>query len=142
MGTGITLVMNPATALALSFMYGALDSRAFPDINQNGGTINGMRVVVGDNVTPGDVIAIRTSDVWRIGDSGVRISMSREATIEQTDNPSGATDTPVGATTTYLTSMFQEESIAFKVVRRINFQKRRANAVQYLSNVEWGGVVS
>lgn len=142
MGTGITLVMNPATALALSFMYGSLDQRAFPEINQTGGSINGMRVVVGDNVTPGDVIAIRTSDVWRIGDSGIRISMSREATIEQTDNPTGATDTPVGATTTYLTSMFQEESIAFKVVRRINFQKRRSNAVQYLSNVEWGGVVS
>ena len=142
MGTGITLVMNPATALALSFMYGTLDQRAFPEINQTGGSINGMRVVVGDNVTPGDVIAIRTSDVWRIGDSGIRISMSREATIEQTDNPSGATDTPVGATTTYLTSMFQEESIAFKVVRRINFQKRRSNAVQYISNVEWGGVTS
>ena len=142
MGTGITLLMNPATALALSFMYGTLDQRAFPEINQTGGSINGMRVVVGDNVTPGDVIAIRTSDVWRIGDSGIRISMSREATIEQRDDPTGATDTPVGVTTTGLTSMFQEESIAFKVVRRINFQKRRSNAVQYLSNVEWGGVVS
>ena len=142
MGTGITLVMNPATALALSFMYGTLDQRAFPEVNQTGGSLNGMRVVVGDNVTPGDVIAIRTSDVWRIGDSGVRISMSREATIEQRDDPTGATDTPTGVTTTGLTSMFQEESIAFKVVRRINFQKRRSNAVQYLSNVEWGGVTS
>jgi HK97 family phage major capsid protein len=142
MGTGITLVMNPATALALSFMYGTLDQRAFPEVNQTGGSLNGMRVVVGDNVTPGDVIAIRTSDVWRIGDSGIRISMSREATIEQRDDPTGATDTPVGVTTTGLTSMFQEESIAFKVVRRINFQKRRSNAVQYLSNVEWGGVTS
>lgn len=142
MGTGITLVMNPATALALSFMYGTLDQRAFPEINQTGGSLNGMRVVVGDNVTPGDVIAIRTSDVWRIGDSGIRISMSREATIEQRDDPTGATDTPVGVTTAGLTSMFQEESIAFKVVRRINFQKRRSNAVQYLSNVEWGGVTS
>lgn len=142
MGTGITLVMNPATALALSFMYGSLDNRAFPDINQTGGSINGMPVVVGDNVTPGDVIAIRTSDVWRIGDSGIRISMSREATIEQRDDPTGATDTPTGVTTTGLTSMFQEESVAFKVVRRINYQKRRSTAVQYLSNVEWGGVVS
>lgn len=142
MATGITLVMNPATAMALSFMYGSLDQRAYPDISQTGGTLNGLPVVVGDNVTPGQIIAIRTSDVWRIGDSGLRISMSREATIEQTDNPSGATDTPVGATTTYLTSMFQEESVAFKVVRRINFQKRRSTAVQYLDNVEYGGVVS
>lgn len=142
MATGITLVMNPATALALSWMYGSLDQRAFPDINQGGGTLNGMPVVVGDNVTPGQIIAIRTSDVWRIGDSGIRISMSREATIEQQDDPTGATDTPTGVTTTNLTSMFQEESVAFKVVRRINFQKRRSQAVQYIDNIEYGGVVS
>lgn len=142
MATNITLVMNPATALALSWMYGSLDQRAFPDINQGGGSLNGMPVIVGDNVTSGQIIAIRTSDVWRIGDSGIRISMSREATIEQQDDPSGATDTPVGVTTTNLTSMFQEESIAFKVVRRINFQKRRTAAVQFLENIEYGGVVS
>jgi HK97 family phage major capsid protein/HK97 family phage prohead protease len=142
MATGITLVMNPATAMALSFMYGSLDQRAYPDINQNGGVLNGLPVVVGDNVTPGQIIAIRTQDVWRIGDSGIRISMSREATIEQQDDPTGATDTPTGVTTTNLTSMFQEESIAFKVVRRINFQKRRSTAVQYIDNAEYGGVVS
>lgn len=142
MATGITFVMNPATALALSWMYGSLDQRAFPDINQGGGTLNGMPVVVGDNVTPGQIIAIRTGDVWRIGDSGIRISMSREATIEQRDDPSGETDTPTGVTTTGLTSMFQEESVAFKVVRRINFQKRRSSAVQYIENAEYGGVVS
>jgi hypothetical protein len=142
MATGIALVMNPATALALSMMYGALDQPAFPGINETGGEINRRKVIVGDNVTPGDVIAIRAQDVWRIGDDGIRISMSREATIEQQDNPTGATDTPAGMTTTYATNMFQEESIAFKVVRRINFQKRRTAAVQYLSNVEWGAVAS
>lgn len=142
MATNITLVMNPSTALALSWMYGSLDQRAFPDINQGGGSLNGMPVIVGDNVTSGQIIAIRTSDVWRIGDSGVRISMSREATIEQRDDPSGATDTPTGVNTTGLTNMFQEESVAFKVVRRINFQKRRSTAVAYLDNIEYGGVVS
>lgn len=141
-GSGISLVMNPSTALALSFMYGSLDQRAFPDINQNGGTLNGLRVIVGDNVTPGNIIAIREQDVWKIGDGAVRISMSREATIEQRDDPTGATDTPTGVTTTGLTNMFQEESVAFKVVRRINFQKRRSTAVRYISDAEYGGVVS
>ena len=142
MATGITLVMNPATALALSMFYGALDQLAFPDINESGGQLNRRPVVVGDNVTPGDVIAIRTQDVWKIGDSGIQVSMSREATIEQRDDPTGATDTPTGMTTTGMTNMFQEDSIAFKVTRRINYQKRRTAAVQYLSNVEWGAVVS
>lgn len=142
MASGIVLVMNPATALALSMMYGSLDQPAFPDINETGGTLNKRRVIVGDNVPPGYVIAIRPQDVWRIGDSGIRVSMSKEATIEQQNDPTGATDTPTGMTTTYATNMFQEESVAFKVVRRINFQKRRAAAVQYISDVEWGAVVS
>lgn len=142
MASGITLVMNPATAMALGMMYGALDQLAFPDINENGGTINRRPVVVGDNVTPGHIIAIRTQDVWRIGDSGIRVSMSREATIEQRDDPTGATDTPVGVTTAGLTNMFQEESVAFKVVRRINFQKRRSTAVTFIQDAEYGGVVS
>ncbi len=142
MASGIYLVMNPATAMALGMMYGTLDQLAFPDINENGGTLSKRPVVTGDNVTPGNVIAIRPSDVWRIGDSGIRVSMSRDATIEQRDDPTGATDTPTGVTTTGLTSMFQEESVAFKVVRRFNFQKRRSAAVQYISDVEWGGIVS
>jgi hypothetical protein len=123
-------------------MYGSLDQPAYPDVNENGGTINRRPVMTGDNVTAGDVIAIRPEDVWKIGDSGIRVEMSTEATIEQRDDPTGATDTPTGVTTTGLTNMFQEESVAFKVVRRINFQKRRSAAVQYLSNVEWGGVLS
>jgi HK97 family phage major capsid protein len=142
MASGIVLVMNPATAMALGMMYGSLDQLAYPDINENGGTFNKRPVIVGDNVTPGNIIAIRPQDVWRIGDEGIRVSMSREATIEQRTDPTGATDTPTGVTTTGLTNMFQEESIAFKVVRRINFQKRRSAAVQFIQDAEYGGVVS
>jgi HK97 family phage major capsid protein/HK97 family phage prohead protease len=141
MASGITLVMNPATAMALGMMYGTLDQLAFPEINENGGKLGGRPVIVGDNVTPGNIIAIRPSDVWRIGDSGIRVSMSREATIEQDTAPTGATDTPTAATAN-LTNMFQEESVAFKVVRRINFQKRRTNAVQVITDAEYGGVAS
>ena len=139
--SGITLIMNPATGLALSMMYGSLDQPAFPDINENGGTLNKRAVIMGDNVTTGNIIALRPQDIWKIGDSGVRISMSKEATIEQDTAPQGATDTPVAASAS-LTNMFQEESVAFKVVRRINFQVRRTGSVQFLQDTEYGGVVS
>lgn len=142
MASGITLVMNPATAMALGWLINALGQPEFPGLNQNGGTLNNMPVVVGDNVTPGQIIAIRTQDVWRIGDGGVQVSMSTEATIEQRDDPTGATDTPTGVTTTGLTNMFQEDSVAFKVTRRTNFAKRRSTAVTYIDNAEYGGVVS
>ena len=67
--------------------------------------------------------------------------MSTEATIEQNDAPSGATDTPTDMSTPR-TNMFQEDSIAFKVTRRINYGKRRAAAVAYIENAEYGGVAS
>lgn len=141
MASGITLIMNPATAMALGWLINALGQPEFPGLNQNGGTLNGLPVLVGDNVTPGQIIAIRAADVWRIGESGVQVSMSTEATIEQSDGPTGATDTPSDMSTPR-TSMFQEDSVAFKVTRRVNFQKRRAAAVQYIDNAEYGGVVS
>jgi hypothetical protein len=61
--------------------------------------------------------------------------------IEQSDAPSGATDTPVAASTKF-TSMFQAESTAIKVVRSMNFQKRRSNAVAYIGNAAYGGATS
>jgi ABC-type dipeptide/oligopeptide/nickel transport system ATPase component len=45
-------------------------------------------------------------------------------------------------TTTNMTSMFDTESTAIKVVRRINFQKRRADAVQFIGDAGYGGVAS
>ena len=52
-----------------------------------------------------------------------------------------ASDTPTAASAT-LVNLWQTESVGFKVVRRINYQKRRAGAVVVLSNAEYGGVVS
>jgi HK97 family phage major capsid protein len=138
MASGITLVMNPANALAIGMMYGALDQQAFPNLNQSGGTTPIGPVVVGDNVTFGDIFAIRSQDIWKIGDSGIRVSMSKEATIEQDTVPTGATDTPTAASAN-MTNMFQEESVAFKVVRRINYQKRRSTAVTYIASADYGG---
>lgn len=99
------------------------------------------KVVTGDNVDPSDIILIKPSDVWKIGDSGLQVSVSREAMIEQDTAPTGATDTPAAASAT-MVSMFQEDSTAIKVVRRINFKKRRANAVQWISNADYDGVSS
>ncbi len=67
--------------------------------------------------------------------------MTDTATLEQDDAPAGASDTPTAATAT-LVNLWQTESVGFKVVRRINYQKRRAGAVVVLSNAEYGGVVS
>lgn len=141
MASGLVFVMNPAQGLALGSFVNTFSQPAFPGINEMGGTFMGRTAYTGDNVTPGDIILLRSQDIWKIGDSGVQVSMSDVATVEMNDAPAGASDTPV-AMASHTVSMFQSESTAFKVVRRINFQKRRTGAVAYISNAEYGGVTS
>jgi hypothetical protein len=57
------------------------------------------------------------------------------------DAAAGASDTPV-AMASHTVSLWQTESVGFKVVRRINYAKRRTGAVVVLSNAEYGGVMS
>lgn len=139
--SGLVQVMTPSMAKALALLVNALGQTEFPGLNANGGTLLGDTVYTGDNVTPGDWILLKPSDIWKIGDTGLEVSMSDQATIEQNDAPQGAGDTPTAASAT-LMSLWQTEQVGFKVVRRINYKLRRSGAVAYLANAEYGGVVS
>jgi Phage capsid family len=139
--SGLVQIMTPSMAKALALLVNALGQPEFVGLNANGGTLLGDTVYTGDNVTPGDWILMKPSDIWKIGDSGVEVSMSDTATIEQDSAPAGAGDTPTAASAT-LMSLWQTDQVGFKVMRRINYAKRRASAVAVLSNAEYGGVVS
>jgi HK97 family phage prohead protease len=138
---GLYVVTTPTLATALGLMRNALGMAEFTGINTNGGTFQGLPVLTGNNVGSGDFILLKPSEIWRIADQGVQVSVSQEATIEQSSAPVGETDTPV-AMTEYMTSMFQEESTAFKVVRSVNFLKRRSTAVSYVGDANYGSGVS
>lgn len=135
--TGLWFVMNPSLAKALQLMTNALGQKEFPDIRQTGGTLEGDPVATGENVGGDDLILLKPSDIWKIGDGGVEVSMSRDATIEQDTAPQGASDTPVAASAN-MVNMFQTESTAIKVVRSMNFAKRRSHAVQYVEGAHYG----
>jgi len=139
--SGLKLVMNPALAKAIQLLTNTLGLTEFPGITQNGGTLLGDTVVTGDNINANHIILLKPSDIYRIADTGIQVSISREAMIEMDDAPAGASDTPVGASTA-MVSMFQSESTALKVVRPINFQLRRAGAVSYISDADYGAVSS
>jgi|GEM_PF-275690 len=135
--SGLQMVMNPATAKALQLMVNALGVAEFPGINTGGGTLLGDSVVTGDNVDTSTLILLKPSDIYRIGDSGVRVEASREAMIEQSSQPTGEGFSPTSASSG-MVSMFQNEQTAFKIVRSINFAKRRATAVQYINDIAYG----
>ena len=134
-------VTNPLIAMQISLMRNALGQNAFPSMSAEGGTLEGRRVYQGHNVGTGDLILMSPMDIWKIGNGGVTVEVSREASIEQDDTPTGASDSPTGVSTKVV-SMFQSESTAFKVVRSINWQKRRTGAVQYIGNATYGDLNS
>lgn len=137
----LTVVTNKSTAKAIQLMVNALGQPEFPGVTQNGGTLLGDPLVTGDNVSTGHLILLKPSDIYRIGDSGVRVEMSRDATIEMATDPTGASDTPAGQTKNPV-NMFQSESTAIKVVRSINFAKRRTSAVQYIRDAAYNEAAS
>lgn len=135
---GLVWCMSPLLALQISLMRNALGQNAFATMPN---TLEGRPVYSGHNVGTGDLILMSAGDIWKIGDGGVQVSISREATIEQNDTPAGATDTPVTMAVKF-TNMFQEESTAIKVVRSINWAKRRTGAVHYIGNASYGELQS
>jgi HK97 family phage major capsid protein len=139
--SGLVQIMTPSMAKALQMLRNSLGQREFPDIRADGGTLEGDPVFTGDNVTAGNWILLKPSDIWKIGNTGIELSMSDTATIEQNDAPQGAGDTPTAASAT-LMNLWQTEQVGFKVVRRINYAKRRTSAVAGLQDAEYGGVVS
>lgn len=134
-------LMDSTTALALSMMQNPLGQSEFPGITMNGGTFMGVPVIVSDYLpvtsAGGMVILLNASDIWLADDGQVTIDASREASLQMLDNP---TNNSGSATPTTLVSMFQTNSTAFLAERFINWQRRRASAVAYLTGVNWGTV--
>lgn len=138
---GLWHVMNPSLANSLALMRNALDQREFPTITEEGGTLEGRRVVTGDNVNANHFITIKPSDIYRIGMDSLEISTSEHASIEMESEPAGATDAPT-APTGKVVGMFQTESMAIKAVMPINFARRRDSAVAWISDADYGGSIS
>lgn len=129
-------IMGTLTALSLSMMVNPLGQPEFPGISMTGGTFNGMPVIVSDYIPAGVVVLANASDIYLADEGGVQVDMSREASLEMADNPAHNSDVPTGATS--LVSMFQTNSVAFRVERYINWARRRPSAVAILTGATWG----
>lgn len=132
-------IMDSSTALALSLMQNPLGQSEFPGLTMNGGTFMGVPVVVSDYLpvssAGGMVVLVNASDIWLADDGQVTIDSSREASLQMLNNP---TNNSATGTATSMVSMFQTNSTAFLAERYINWARRRASGVAYLTGVNWG----
>lgn len=134
-------IMSATTALALSLMQNPLGQSEFPGISMTGGTLFGLPVIVSEYVptdSTGSIVAlVNASDIYLGDEGGIDVSMSTEASLQMDDNP----DNPTTASTV-LVSLWQRNLVGFRAERAINWARRRASAVAYLSGVEWGASAS
>lgn len=138
--TSLVWIMPATIAMKLSLLRNAFGQKEFPDINVNGGSLEGVPVIPSQYVpsyTAGALVILASAqDIWLADDGAVTVDASREASLEMSDAPTNTPDTP---TATSLVSMFQTNSVALRAERYINWQKRRTAAVAVLDQVVWSG---
>jgi HK97 family phage major capsid protein/HK97 family phage prohead protease len=141
---GLVIIMPTTLALALSFQVNSLGQPEFPGLSMGGGTLNGIPVITSQyaaNASGGGnlVIALNQRELFLADDGQVTVDASTEASLQMLDNP---TNNSATATTTTMVSMYQTNSIALRAERFINWRKRRATAVVYMDDVNWGSIGS
>jgi HK97 family phage major capsid protein/HK97 family phage prohead protease len=137
---GLVLVTTSTMAMKIGLMRNALGQQEFPGVGINGGTLEGIPVIVSENLaaptgSPADgtlIVAINASEVLLADDGGLEIDVSREASLQMDSAP----DSPETASTVTV-SLWQHNMVAFKAERFINWTKRRSGAVQLISGANY-----
>jgi len=128
---GLTFLMSPTNALALSFRTNVDGSPEFPGITMEGGTYKGMTFIT-SNTLGTNVVALQPAYILFADDGGVTIDASTEASLQMDSAPAS----PVDATTV-LVSMFQMNAVAIRAERYINWKRVGTNTVKYLTATAW-----
>ena len=132
-------IMSATNALALSLILNPLGQREFPDISMNGGTFEGLPVIVSEYA--GTTVAlVNASDIYFGDEGGVQVDMSREASLEMLDG--SLTQDATTGTGASLVSLWQSNLVGLRAERELNWMRRRTSAVAYLTSVAWGGAVN
>jgi HK97 family phage major capsid protein len=121
-------LMNEANAFGIGLSINGLGQPLFPGFNgQDGGRLMGIPVVVSNNVGA-RIVLVHTPSVLYADEGGVRVDVSREASVQMDSAP---TDT-VDATTVYL-SLWQRNLVGLKAERFITWKLARAASVTYIT---------
>lgn len=107
-------------------------------MTMNGGTLEGLPVVVSTNV-PGDAVAgysmvLAVQNEVLVAEGGLVIDASREASLEFETEPTGDAKAPTAA---QLVSLWQTGSVAIKAVRGVTWNRRRPTAVAVVTGAKY-----
>ncbi|WP_233866648.1 phage major capsid protein [Paraburkholderia adhaesiva] len=125
---GAYWIMSPVNALAIFMMQNPLGQQEFPGINQNGGVFFGLPVIV-SMTAQNLIVLVQPRDILLADDRGVTIDISREASVQMDDAPTG---NGVG-----LVSLWQQNMVGVRAERFINWAPRRPECAAYISDADY-----
>ena len=138
-GSSAVLIMQSGMALGVGTMTNALGQAEFGDMGMDGGRLLKLPVITSEYVPDGFVVILNANDIYFADEGGIAVDMSREASLEMDNAPSHDSTTP---TESSMVSLWQTNSVGFRAERTLNWARRRAEAVQVLRDVAWGGAVT
>lgn len=127
----IVILTTPTLAVAASLMRTTLDAPAFPGMTPSGGNLLGFPVYVSSLVPAGHVEFFIPSEVLLADDGQANVDVSNQATIIMDDGGSPSATNSV--------SLWQENKIAVRAERFVNWLKRRSDSTYYITSANWGG---
>jgi HK97 family phage major capsid protein len=126
-------VMHPRTALYLSSVLTAGNSRMWPEISVKGGTWFGLPVITSASVpidTGADTyIALLDASEILFADGPLTVDVSNQTSLQMDANPSSGAASQI--------SLYQNNLTALKVTRYVNYERRRDSAVAIMSGVSY-----
>ena len=129
-------VMSPTTATALSLARGTSGDLAYPFMGANGGELIRLPAIVSASVQPdsdGGLISLLDASSITYTEDLPNLSVSRNASIEMSNTPTGDGSVPTSGTT--LVSMFTAELTALLASIPCNWKLRHTGCVQVIGGV-------
>ena len=135
----IAILINPAQALALSFVQTTTGNFMF-DSREQAGSKFGVRFIVSATVPAAKVIAVDAADFATALGDAPRFAVSTEATLHEEDTTPLALGTGAqgsGVLAVPMRSLFQTDAVAIRMSLYVSWVMRRASMVQAITTVTW-----
>jgi hypothetical protein len=135
-------VTDPTTATQLALARDSAGAFLFPDIGPRGGSILGIPTLTtrhSPRTSSGQLALIDPTGIAARFES-IELARSMAATLEMDTEPTGASDTPVAASTAQV-SLFQNDLVAFRATLNANWERQRA-AVSVLTGINYTTIIA
>lgn len=131
-------ICSPAVGAALGLLRGTGGAAAYPGMGALGGFLLGLPCITSGAISAasdGDYIVLVDAAQIAYTEGLPALRTSQNASIEQSDAPTGASDSPTGATAS-IVGMFQADATALLASFYANWEPRRSGAVALIDGLD------